>query len=101
MEQNQVLTVTQLNEYIKMLLDGSPVLANVYVKGEISNFTNHYKTGHFYFSLKDEAGTLRAVMFRSAASKLLFKPQNGMKVVAHGHSIKIAKLGRDFTRKNR
>lgn len=83
MAQN-LLTVSELNEYLRMLLDANPVLANVYVRGEISNFTNHYKTGHFYFSLKDEGGVLRAVMFRGNAQRLRFLPENGMKVVLHG-----------------
>lgn len=77
------LTVTQVNEYIKMLLDGDELLGNILVKGEISNFTNH-RTGHFYFSLKDESGILRAVMFRSYTQKLSFIPENGMKVIVHG-----------------
>lgn len=81
---NKVLTVTQLNEYIKMLLDSSPLLANIYIKGEISNFTNHYKTGHLYFTLKDEGGLLKAVMFKTSAAKLKFMPENGMRVIAHG-----------------
>ena len=77
------LTVTQVNEYIKMLLDGDELLGNILVKGEISNFTNH-RTGHFYFSLKDETGIIRAVMFRSYAQNLSFLPENGMKVIVHG-----------------
>ena len=80
----QVLSVGQLNEYIKMLMDGNPVLSDILIRGEISNFTNHYKTGHFYFSLKDEAALVRAVMFRSYASRIQFMPENGMKVVVHG-----------------
>ena len=83
-EQKNVLTVTELNEYMKMLIDGNPVLGNVYIKGEISNFTNHYKTGHFYFTLKDEGSLIRSVMFKGSASKLKFLPENGMKVLAHG-----------------
>ncbi len=79
----RVLTVTQLNEYIKMLLDGQPMLSGVYVKGEISNFVNH-RTGHWYFTLKDEGSLVRAVMFRTAAMKNPFMPENGMKVVLFG-----------------
>ena len=77
------LTVTEVNEYIKMLLDGNALLSDVYVKGEISNFTNH-RTGHLYFSLKDEGGLIRAVMFKTSAQKLKFLPEDGMKVVLRG-----------------
>lgn len=83
MNERMTLSVTQLNEYIKMLLDGNPVLSDVLVKGEISNFTNH-RTGHFYFSLKDESGIVRAVMFKAYASKLAFLPEDGMRVTVHG-----------------
>ncbi len=78
------LSVTQLNEFIKNLIDNTAQLNHVYVKGEISNFKNHYGTGHFYFTLKDDGGLIRAVMFRSSASKLKFMPENGMRVVVHG-----------------
>ncbi|MGN1345619.1 MAG: exodeoxyribonuclease VII large subunit [Eubacteriales bacterium] len=78
------LTVTQLNEYVKHLLDATPPFMSIYVKGEISNFKNHYGTGHYYFTLKDEGGQLRAVMFKSSAAKMRFLPENGMKVTAHG-----------------
>ncbi len=86
------LTVSQLNEYIGALIDSSELLYNIYIKGEISNFTNHYKSGHFYFTLKDKTGSLKAVMFRSYASQVPFEPENGMKVTAHG---KIAVFERD------
>lgn len=82
-EQKNILTVTSLNEYVKMLLDKDQLLNGVYVKGEISNFVNH-RTGHFYFTLKDEGGALRAVMFKSSNAKLKFLPENGMKIIAHG-----------------
>ena len=88
-----VLTVGQLNAYIKQLIDSDKLLANVYIKGEISNFTNHYKTGHFYFTLKDEEGVIAAVMFKSAASKLKFMPENGMKVIARGRVSSYVKSG--------
>ena len=80
----QILSVGQLNEYIKMLMDGNPLLSDVMIRGEISNFTNHYKTGHFYFSLKDETALIRAVMFRTYAGRVRFAPENGMKVIVHG-----------------
>ena len=73
----KVLSVTEVNEYVKMLLDRAPMLTSLYIKGEISNFVNH-RTGHFYFTLKDEGGTLRAVMFKGSNSKLKFLPENGM-----------------------
>ncbi len=81
---NNILSVTELNQYIKSFFDTSPHLQDVYIKGEISNFTNHYKTGHFYFTLKDEGGVVKSVMFRSSASGLKFLPENGMRVIAHG-----------------
>lgn len=78
------LTVSQLNEYVGAIIDSTELLSDIYIKGEISNFTNHYKTGHFYFTLKDSGGNLKAVMFRSNACKVAFIPENGMKVTAHG-----------------
>ncbi len=84
MSQRQILTVTQVNEFVKALIESAPTLSSVYIKGEISNFTNHVKTGHFYFSLKDEGGVLRCIMFRSSAAHLHFLPENGMKVILHG-----------------
>lgn len=80
----EAITVTALNEYIKSRLDADAHLQDVTVRGEISNFTNHYKSGHFYFTLKDEGGVLRAVMFRYSAQKIAFTPENGMKVLARG-----------------
>ena len=75
-------TVTEINEYIKWLIDGERQLQDIYVVGELSNFKKH-TTGHCYFSLKDEKSEIRAVMFASYAKKLNFKPENGMKIVAH------------------
>ncbi len=82
-DESRILTVTGLNEYVKMLIEGNPVLSNVYVRGEISNLNRH-SSGHYYFSLKDEGGRVSAVMFKSAVVKLKFRPENGMKVVLHG-----------------
>ena len=79
-----VFTVSEINEYVRMLLDGDPRLRRVWLRGEISNFTNHYKTGHFYFSIKDDQSTLRAVMFRGNNSRLTFLPENGMRVLVCG-----------------
>lgn len=76
-----VITVTALNRYVKTLLDSDPVLTDVALCGEISNFTNHYKTGHFYFTLKDGQCAVKAVMFRRDAQRLGFLPQNGMHVI--------------------
>lgn len=81
--ETMIFTVSQMNEYIKMLLESSPVLASVSMRGEISNFTAH-RSGHYYFTLKDEGGQMRAVMFRSAASRLPFVPENGMRVIVRG-----------------
>lgn len=81
--ERQALSVTQLNEYLKMLLDGDRVLSNVFVRGEISNF-KLYSSGHAYFTLKDDAGQLKSVMFRSYFSRLAFLPEDGMRVIAHG-----------------
>ena len=94
MENKNILTVTQLNMYVKTLLDSSTVLNSVYVLGEISNFTNHYKTGHLYMSIKDESGLIKAVMFKSSAMKLNFTPENGMKVIVRG---KVSLFERDGT----
>lgn len=79
-----ILTVTETNELIKDLIENSRTLNSIYIKGEISNFTNHYKTGHFYFTVKDDGSILKAVMFKGSASKLKFVPENGMKVILHG-----------------
>lgn len=81
--ERQMLSVTQLNEYLKMVLDGDRVLSNVFVRGEISNF-KLYSSGHAYFTLKDDAGQLKSVMFRSYCSRLAFLPEDGMSVIAHG-----------------
>lgn len=78
------MTVSQLNEYVKTMFDSSPVLSNVCIVGEISNFTNHYKTGHLYFTLKDEGGLVKAVMFRTYTGKLRFVPKDNMKVLVYG-----------------
>ncbi len=77
------LTVTELNNFIKNLIDSNRTLAAISVTGEISNFTDH-RSGHLYFSLKDSDAQIRAVMFRSARSRLKFAPAEGMKVTVHG-----------------
>lgn len=79
-----VITVSQLNFYIKSLFDSDANLSYVFLSGEISNFTNHYRTGHLYMTLKDANASVKAVMFRSSASRLKFVPENGMKVIVKG-----------------
>ena len=79
-----VLSVKQLNSYVKSLLEGDVRLTSVYLKGEISNFKNHYQSGHLYFSLKDGDAVIKAVMFRASAAFLKFLPQDGMSVICRG-----------------
>ncbi len=79
----EVLTITQLNEYIRNVLDADPNLFQVAVKGEISNY-KIYPSGHHYFTLKDSNSTLKCVMFRSNTIRLKFQPENGMKIIAMG-----------------
>ena len=83
MQDKSLFSVTQVNEYLKMLLDGDRVLSSIFVRGEISNF-KLYSSGHAYFTLKDETGQLKSVMFRSYASRLAFRPGDWMRVIAHG-----------------
>ena len=90
MAQN-VLSVTQLNEYIRGKLDADPMLSQVAVRGEISNY-KVYPSGHHYFTLKDESCALRCVMFKGNAMRLRFRPENGMKIIAMG---KISVFPRD------
>ncbi len=77
------LTVTQVNEYVRELMDGDQLLRSILVRGEISNY-KRYPSGHHYFSLKDGTGVLRCVMFRGEALRLRFRPENGMRVAAFG-----------------
>jgi len=77
-------TITEINAYIKCLIEEEALLQDVYAVGEISNFKNHYATGHYYLTLKDENSEIRAIMFRSYANKIKFKPQDGMRVIVHG-----------------
>lgn len=79
-----VVTVSQVNRVVGMLIKGDRRLADVAVRGEISNFTRHYKTGHLYFTLKDEQTQLKAVMFAGNAVRLSFSPGDGDRVVCYG-----------------
>lgn len=79
-----VITVSQVNTYIKAVFDENLPLRNIYISGEISNFTHYYRSGHMYFTLKDEKSQLKAVMFSSYASRIKFTPENGMKVICRG-----------------
>ena len=84
MTENYILSVSQINFYIKSIIVADRKLFDLYVSGEISNFTRHFKTGHLYFTLKDESSSLKAVMFSRAAERLRFMPENGMKVTVRG-----------------
>ena len=90
MSQN-ALTISQINEYIRSMMDRDALLGSVIVKGEISNY-KVYPSGHHYFTLKDDGAALKCVMFRGNAVKLRFKPDNGMQVIAMG---KISVFPRD------
>ena len=79
-----VLTVSQLNRYVKSIIEQDFNLQTVFVQGEISNFTNHYKTGHFYMTIKDEFSSIKAVMFKTANMRLKFMPENSMSVIIRG-----------------
>jgi len=83
MTEQNVLSVTQLNQRIKLLIDGDPLLSAVCVRGELSNY-KIYPSGHHYFTLKDADSSLRCVMFRGSAAKLRFRPESGMGVTAFG-----------------
>ncbi|MGM9557570.1 MAG: exodeoxyribonuclease VII large subunit [Oscillospiraceae bacterium] len=81
--EEKILSVSQVNAYIKSMMDNDALLCNVCVRGEISNY-KLYPSGHHYFSIKDADGALRCVMFRSSAVRLRFRPENGMKVLVTG-----------------
>lgn len=78
-----VYSVSQVNGYLKELVDGDPLLRGLLVRGEVSNY-KCYPSGHHYFSLKDEQGSIRCVMFRGDAARLRFRPVNGLSVIAYG-----------------
>ena len=81
--EHHIFGVGEANQLVKLLLDNEPMLQNIYVRGELSNY-KIYPSGHHYFTLKDPEGALRCVMFRGQASRLRFRPENGMKVIAAG-----------------
>ena len=81
---SSILTVSQLNRYMAFKLKEDIKLRGLLVKGEISGFTHHMRTGHFYFTLKDRESSVKAVMFSSFASRMSFMPQNGMSVIVMG-----------------
>lgn len=87
------LKVSQVNAYIKALLDGSEPLQNIYVEGEISNFKHYQPSGHMYFTLKDEKSQLKCVMFSSNAYRIRFRPENGMCVICRGRISAYEKSG--------
>ena len=80
------INVTSLNRLAKQVLSQCEPLNDLIVCGEISGFVRHYKSGHMYFTLKDETASVKSVMFRSSAQLLNFQPQNGMLVLAYGHA---------------
>ena len=80
---NHILTVSDVNKYVKGLLSYDAILSSVWVKGEISNYKRHY-TGHLYFTIKDNNSVLKCIMFKTNADKLAFEPDNGMKVLIKG-----------------
>ena len=84
MQSPLILTVTQLNTYAKSVIEQDVTLSNVFVMGEISNFVDHYRSGHLYMSIKDNQSVISAVMFAGNASRLKFKPENGMSVIIRG-----------------
>ncbi len=80
----EIFTVEEVNRYIKNLLENDQLLSSFWLKGEISNFT-HHSSGHMYFTIKDESGSIRCVMFRSRAGRVRFEPANGQRVVLMGN----------------
>ncbi len=79
-----VMTVTQLNKYVKMSLEGDANLSGIFLSGEITNFRRNAYSGHLYFSLSDESAAIKCVMFKSSADRLKFAPQDGLRVICRG-----------------
>ena len=82
----EYIRISTLNALARQVLEQCEPLSNLILLGEISNFTRHYKSGHLYFTLKDETASVKAVMFRDKARLLGFPPQNGMLVLAYGRA---------------
>ncbi|MBQ8741535.1 MAG: exodeoxyribonuclease VII large subunit, partial [Clostridia bacterium] len=78
------ITVSALNTYVKSLIENDPHLTFINVSGEISNFKNHFSSGHWYFTLKDQNASVRCVMFRSAATRVKFEVEDGLAVILKG-----------------
>jgi len=88
----QVFTVTQVNRYVKKILESDALLAGLFIEGELSNFNAH-SSGHLYFTLKDASAAISGVMFKGSASELAFTPKSGMKVIAFGRLSMYEKSG--------
>jgi exodeoxyribonuclease VII large subunit len=84
LSERKIYQVSEINSYLRSLLEADPLLSDLWVRGEISNF-KHHSSGHIYFTLKDQSSCLRCVMFRSSARRLSFPPTNGMRVLARGY----------------
>ena len=92
MGQTPILSVSDINKYVKSLFENDPLLPEVSVRGEITDFKAHY-TGHLYFTLKDEYSTIKCVMFKGYAQFLKFKPADGMKVVIKDKLAALKEMG--------
>ncbi len=80
----KILTVSEINSYVKQIIEQDVMLANLWIKGEISNYKAH-SSGHRYFILKDQSSSVRCVMFRSRGASLKFEPEHGMSVLLRGY----------------
>lgn len=79
-----IFTVSEINQYIKNTLENDPLLSNFWLKGELSNYINH-SSGHMYFTIKDDSGSIKCVMFRSRAGRVRFSPSNGQRIIVMGY----------------
>jgi exodeoxyribonuclease VII large subunit len=91
---NRILSVSQITAYVRSVLENEPLLQNVWVRGEISDFKYYQKSGHMYFNLKDEEASITCVMFKSKTRGMDFLPDNGLKVIARGYISLFEKYGR-------